>query len=707
MSAVHVAESAGFCFGVKRAVEISEQSLTNDPKPYMLRKVIHNRAVMDNFIEKGLVVVSDLSEVPDGQSVIISAHGLAKAGYEEMERRNIHCIDTTCPFVRKIHKIVKRQHEADYSILVVGDACHPEVLGIVGWCDNRAHVISDVTALEALFEERPDLRAGPLCLVGQTTLNPTVFEACANFINLECTNRQIFDTICSTTKIRQKEAAALALQCEAMVVIGSQDSSNTQKLYKLCKERSDAVFFVERAAELPPRLCARFASIGVTAGASTPAFIIKEVVNTMTEERTIIMDQEEKTPEQSMEMNFAEQLEQSFKTLNSGDIVTGIVAGIAPNEIHVDLGTKHDGYIPMGEYSYDPEAKPEEQLKVGGEIEVFVVRVNDVEGTIMLSKKKVDSIRGWLELEKSFEEGAIVDGTIIEAIKGGVITLVNGLRVFVPASLAAERYTSDLSTLVGNKVRLRLIELNRQRRRVTGSIKVVLDEERKEKSVKVWSEIETGKSYQGIVKSLTSYGVFVDIGGVDGMVHISELSWGRVRHPGEVVNVGDAIEVYVLSANAETKKISLGCKKSEDNPWAKFEGMHNVNDILDVKVVKLMPFGAFAEILPGVDGLIHISQIADQRIAKPGDVLSVGDEVKVRITNIDKDNQKVNLTIRGLSDVSPEGGEQAAPAPQPEETFAVDVGVVSPGLTEEEAHADLTTLDIELPEPCEGDSSEG
>jgi ribosomal protein S1 len=513
-----------------------------------------------------------------------------------------------------------------------------------------------------------------------------------------------------------------------MVVIGSQGSSNTKQLAGVCNEVCKHVFWIEQAADLPQDICQRFCSVGVTAGASTPAFIIKEVVNTMMDEKNLNQEQQEPTQAQTGELTFAEEFEKSFKTLNSGDVVTGIVAGIAPNEIHVDLGTKHDGYIPISEFSHNPEVNPEDMVKVGDEIEVFVVRVNDVEGTIMLSKKKVDSIRGWIEIEKAYEEGAVLDGTIIEAIKGGVITLVNGLRVFVPASLAAERYTSDLNTLVGQSVRLKIIEINKQRRRVTGSIKVVLDEERKEKSQKIWSEIEEGKTYQGVVKSLTSYGAFVDIGGVDGMVHISELSWGRIRHPGEALSVGDVIEVRVLSANPETKKISLGYKKAEENPWTKFQENYKVNDLVEVRIVKLMPFGAFAEVIPGIDGLIHISQIADQRIAKPGDVLSVDQKVMVRITAVDLENQKVNLTIRGLHETTPEQPEQeqVAPveptpvmkpeeqAPAPEEILPVTADRVMPGLSEEEAHADMTTLQIDVEEPAkptpeatESDAAEG
>ncbi len=360
------------------------------------------------------------------------------------------------------------------------------------------------------------------------------------------------------------------------------------------------------------------------------------------------------------EENFAELLEQSIKTLNTGDKVLGIVTGIGNTEIQVDLGTKHAGYIPYDEVSADPSVKPEDILHVGDEIEVFVVRVNDQEGTVQLSRKKLEGMKVWDDMAVWAEEKTTVEGTITEENKGGLVANVKGIRVFIPASQSGVAKGGDMAAEVGKTVSLKITEVNRARRRVIGSIRAVTSEERKASREKIWAEIEVGKKYQGVVKSLTSYGAFVDIGGVDGMVHVSELSWNRIKTPAEVVKVGDEIEVFVISFDTEKHKISLGYKTAEMNPWNQFMTGYNVGDVVDAKIVKLMTFGAFAEIIPGVDGLIHISQIADRRIGKPEDVLSEGQEVQVKITEVDAENKRISLSIRALL-------ENAEPAEETEE----------------------------------------
>jgi len=348
------------------------------------------------------------------------------------------------------------------------------------------------------------------------------------------------------------------------------------------------------------------------------------------------------------EENFEQMLENSIKTLYTGDKVTGIVTAINSGEINVDLGVKHAGYISINELSDDPNYIADGKIKVGDEIEAFVMRVNDVEGTVQLSKKRLDVIKGWDTIEQAREDRTTVEGTVIEENKGGVVVSVGGVHVFVPASQTGLPKDAEMSQIMKQKVKLRVIEVNRARRRVVGSIRAVAQEERRAKAEQIWAEIEENKVYNGVVKSLTSYGAFVDIGGVDGMIHISELSWNRVRHPSEVVAVGDEVEVYVISFDTEKKKISLGYRKAEDNPWTKFVTNYAIGDVVPVKVLKFMPFGAFAEVLPGVDGLIHISQIANQRINKPDDVLSENEVVNAKITDIDMDRQKISLSIRAV-----------------------------------------------------------
>lgn len=467
----------------------------------------------------------------------------------------------------------------------------------------------------------------------------------------------VFDTICTATWERQNEARELAKQSDAMVVIGGINSSNTKKLAEIC-EKYCPTYLIERAEQLPALHAEK---IGITAGASTPAYIIKEVVHKMATENTSAQ----------AELNFADELEKSFKTLNTGDIVRGTVISITPTEVYVDLGAKSDGFIPVNELSERPDVCPEDVVKVGDEIEVFVVRVNDVEGTIQLSKKKVASIRGWKEIEQAMEENKDLKGHVIEVVNGGMIMVVNGTRVFVPASLANDRFMRDLSPLVGQELPVRIIDMNPRRHKVVGSVKAILMEEKEAKSKELWEGIEIGRKYSGVVKSITSFGAFVDIGGVDGLIHISELSWKRIKHPSEVMKVGDIVDTYIIDFNKETGKISLGYRNPEDDPWKKVEQYH-AGDVISCKVVRLVPFGAFVEVAPNADGLIHISQIADHRIGKPSDVLSVGQEVQAKILEIDPANQKISLSIRALSkSAEAEVSEEASSeAPATEEAAA-------------------------------------
>ena len=505
-------------------------------------------------------------------------------------------------------------------------------------------MFSNVSELTNWLEEDVKNTQIPLSVVSQTTGNKENFDTCVQLIKKLCTNQKIFDTICNTTSIRQKEAAELARTSDAMIVIGGQGSANTHRLAEICREHCDRVFMIETADELEKAKFTPNDIIGITAGASTPAWIIKEVNQTMSEEIKEIIAEGAETEAESFEA----MLEKSIKTLHTGEKVTGIVAAITPTEISVDLGTKHAGYIPVAELSADPTAKVEDIVKVGDEVEAFVMRVNDVEGTVMLSKKRLDSVKSWDVIEELRANKETVEGVVTEENKGGVVVMVKGLRVFVPASQTGVPKDEPMTSLLKEKVKLRITEVNQSRRRVVGSIRAVAYEERKAKADAVWNEIEEGKKYTGVVKSMTSYGAFVDIGGIDGMIHVSEISWSRIKQPSDVLSVGDEIEVYVISFDKEKRKISLGYKTEENNPWTKFTTSVSVGDVVNVKIVKLMPFGAFAEILPGVDGLIHISQIADRRIATPAEVLSEGQEVDVKVTEINEEKHKVSLSIRAI-----------------------------------------------------------
>jgi len=646
---IQVAKSAGFCFGVNRAVELVEKAAQSGGRVCTLGPIIHNRHAVSHFESMGVQVIGTPEEAQYGDTVVIRSHGVTKEVYQRLETRGVRIIDATCPFVKRIHGIVQEAEKEGRIPIIIGTRSHPEVEGIAGWCANPL-IFETPEELENWAKEQQNPSNLPICMVCQTTSTESLWKMCGKIAKKQFTNLKIFDTICKATEFRQSEAAQLSTICQAMVVVGDTHSSNTGRLAMICREHCGRVTLVDNATELNPEFFRGVADVGITAGASTPVWIIKEVNKTMSE----IMN-----AEAVQEESFAELLEQSIKTLNTGDKVTGIVTGIGTTEVQIDLGTKHAGYIPYDEVSADPAVKPEDILKVGDEIEVFVVRVNDQEGTCQLSKKKLDGMRIWDEMTTYCEEKTAVEGVITEENKGGLVATVKGIRVFIPASQSGVAKGGDMAGMVGKTVQLKITEVNRARRRVIGSIRAVSSEARKAAQEKIWNEIQEGAKYHGTVKSLTSYGAFVDIGGVDGMVHVSELSWNRIKNPAEVVKVGDEIDVYVISFDAAKHKISLGYKTAEMNPWAQFLAKYNVGDVVEAKVVKMMTFGAFAEILPGVDGLIHISQIADRRIGKPEDVLSEGQVVQVKITDVDAENKRISLSIRALLENKAEEEEAA------------------------------------------------
>ena len=686
MKQLLVAESAGFCFGVRRSVEMAESVLARFGSCLSYGELIHNDDVVSALQEKGMRVIASPSEAGSGDRVIIRAHGVSRSVIDSLEAAGAEVVDATCPRVKHIHRIVRRAAEEGQYVLVIGMRNHPEVEAICGWC-GACSVIESEEEASAWAQLHPDLVDHPICVVVQTTQTQRFFKNCVNSLKKRCTNLRIFDTMCFATFTRQNEAAELASRCDAMVVIGGKHSANSLHLAQICQEACPNVQFVERAAELDLVKLAGCETVGLTAGASTPSWIIKEVRKAMDElkvEETIAVEEateataaEEKAPEAAPatetpaeEVSFDAMLEESLKSIYNGEKVTGVVTGISGTEVTVDLGMKYTGFIPTTDFT-DAGEKVEDCVKLGDEIEALVVRVNDVEGTAMLSKKRLDNIKFWDDVEAAAENGSVVEGTVTETNKGGVVVNVKGVRVFVPASQTDLPREAELGQLLKNTVKLKITEVNKARKRVVGSIRRAAAAERHAMREELWNTIEVGKRYKGVVKSLTSYGAFVDIGGVDGMVHVSELSWGRIHNPAEVVKVGDELEVYVIGFDKDAHRISLGFKDPEANPWKLFTDQYSVGDVASVKIVKLMQFGAFAEVLPGVDGLIHISQVADHRIAKVDDVLHVGDVVDAKITAIDNENQKISLSIRALlepeapsedADEAEETAEEEAPA---------------------------------------------
>ncbi len=677
-----VAKTAGFCFGVSRAVEMVRELIKSGIPAASLGEPIHNPSFTKEMLSGGMRLISHPSEAKSGETVLIRSHGEGMDTYAALEAVGANIKDATCPFVRKIHKLAASLGSDDL-LLLAGDETHPEVHGIVKNAKCKVFIYKNEKNLKKTLYESDFCEYNSIIVASQTTFSVSEWKKCTELIRQMLPKAEIKDTICNATEERQSEARELASKCDAMIVIGGKNSSNTAKLYEICREKCANTVLVETAEELDPGRYVYMSTIGVTAGASTPLAIIEEVVHRMNEEtKEVILESQEPeavaeekvevaveaAPEVKEEINldemsFAEAVDYMFKTLYTGERVTGRVIGITPTEVQIELNTKHYAFIPMSELSSDSTKSADEIVSIGDELDLIVTRVNDVDGMVTLSKKRVDAMKGYEEIEKAVGTQEPMDGTIIDAVNGGVIAIVNGVRVFIPASRTGIPRDGDLTTLVNTPAKIVILEINPRRRRVIGSIKAGERRTRKELAAKLWEEIEVGKKYTGKVKSLTSYGAFVDIGGVDGMVHVSEMSWERGKKPEDIFAIGDKVEVYVKDFDQERKRISLGYRKEEDNPWNTFTDNFAVGDVIDVTVNRLMSFGAFVAIIPGIDGLIHISQIADRRIEKASDELKIGQQVQAKITSIDTENHKVGLSIRELiaKKSAEEATEEAAP----------------------------------------------
>ena len=673
---VVVAKNAGFCMGVARAtkrVEAAMQDNRSGERIFTLGRLIHNDIYNERLRAGGVEVIDTDRILPLAKEasedapvrVFVRAHGMTadtEALLERCAASNPHFSfeDCTCSYVKKIHRIVSEQSELgrqareagkaseERFLLMLGSAAHPEVVGTLSRFDGDSFVFSSADELRQAIENGLSDR---ICdkvpiLVAQTTHNLGEWEKTKKILENIYTKSIFFDTICSVTESRQKEAADLARECDSIVVIGGRDSSNSAKLYSICKNICADTVWIERAEELQNKIPFTCQKVGIVAGASTPRDIIEEVTNNMSEQIE----------------NFEALLEDSFKTsntLNTGDTVIGTVTAINAGEIQLDLGAKVTGVIKLDQITDDPSQKLDDLFKIGDKVEAFVIRVSDVDGFATLSKKRVDSDKSWKQIVEAYETKENMEGKVVEVVRGGVIVLTANNRVFVPAAHSGVPRDGDLSTLVGQTVTMRIIEV-KDGKKAKGSLRLVQSEERRAKEKLFWESIEEGKEYTGVVKSMTSYGAFVDLGGVDGMVHCTELSWKRIKSPAEVVAIGDVITVYVKSFDVEKKRISLGYKTEASNPWYIFTHQYAVGDVASVKIVSLMPFGAFAEIVDGVDGLIHISHISDKRIGKPADELTLGQVVDAKIIDIDMDNQRVNLSIRALIEEA-KAAEEAMP----------------------------------------------
>ena len=651
-----LSENAGFCPGVRRADNAVRELIKNrksDEIIFTLGPLIHNGVYVSSLEEEGVraLKISELSSIiknnPEKKlTFVIRTHGVSVDDNMylrrlEAENSNVKIVDMTCPSVKRIHDIAVKNTDENSFFILFGSPTHPESVASLSYAKGEKAIISSPGELEKL-----DLQGKLPILCAQTTANLLQFIQIKKTLKKLYTNAIFFDTICSVTENRQYEAIDIAKKSDVMIVIGGRDSSNTEKLYSLCGQVCPKVLWIETAAELLTDFPDSAHCAGITAGASTPDGIIMEVFKAME--------------------NFSQMLEGSLKTLHTGETVTGTVFTIGQNEIKLDLGAKFTGVLTREQITDDPDVKLNEMFKIGDQVDVFVIRVEDGKGIATVSKKRVDADNSWVVLKDAQESGEVIEGKIVSMTRGGVLLSYLGNTVFVPASQTGIARGGDLSVLVGTVQKVRIIEFDVAKKKAIGSIKVILNEEKKAREEAAWAGLEVGAEFVGVVKNLTNYGAFVDIGGVDGMVHNSELSWKKIKHPSQVVSVGQQIKVYIKELDAEKKRISLGYKTQDMDSWYKFTQQYNVGDIVSAKIVSIMPFGAFAEVYDDVDGLIHISRISSQRITNPADVLEVGQVVDVKIIGIDEEKQKISLSIRALLDEA-QAAEEAMPEDMVEE----------------------------------------
>jgi len=657
---IHVAEHGGFCFGVRRAVDMALAQADPQKRVYTLGEIIHNPAVVQMLKEKNVFPVDSIDDLQQGDTLIIRSHGVPPRYYARCEEKQITVIDATCPFVRRIQQIAKRCAQESKQLVVVGEPAHPEVIGICGWAEDRAIVVRNAQECEAVA--LPD----QVCVVAQTTLQQKRFDEVVAALKQKCTKVEVHQSICDTTRARQAEAVELAQKCDVMIVVGGKCSSNTQQLAQLCKIYCQQTVCIEKSSELVLEKIRTNGIIGVVAGASTPDRMIREVVTVMSEQERAnkVKEAVKKPATESMDSDssFAEAFEKTLVRIRNGQIITGTVVQIVDGEVCVNIGYKSDGFIPRSEFSFDPDVNPAEVVKVGDSIEVEVMKVNDGEGNVLLSRKNVEGKKLWEELMEDAETpDKVFNGVGKEVVKGGLIATIKGVRAFVPASQVSIRYVENLNEFVGKPMKLAIVEVDKARKRIVASQKKVLQAEAEVQKKEKWNELTVGSKLQGVVRRITDFGAFVDIGGVDGLVHVTDVAWGRVKHPSDILKIGQEIEVLVLNIDAEKERISLGYKQLQPKPWTMAGEKYPVGSIVEGKVVRIVPFGAFVALEPTIDGLIHISQVSVKRIAKVEDEINIGDMVRCKVLDVNPEAKRISLSRREvILEENPEIAEQLA-----------------------------------------------
>lgn len=680
MKEIKVAEHSGFCFGVKEALKKAEETIAQypDKRVFTVGPIIHNQSVTDDLKKKGIEMLSSLGESQPGDMIIVRSHGEPKSFYEEAERRGIQLVDATCPFVTKIHELVNQAAKEGYHIVIVGDKEHPEVKGISGWCEGKGQVVS-------CLEEAKAVAAHRIFVVAQTTLTAKLFHEIVFYFQQSGKEAVIHDTICHATAQRQKSCMETAIESDLMVIIGSKESSNTRKLYEISKKYCTHTFFVENKEYLPLKEVEKCNRIGVSAGASTPERIIKEVIATMSEVLT-------ETKEENLMQDLMDEIEKSLRLPRNGEIVNGEIIQVSNREIVVNLGCKKDGIIPRDELTLEGDKELTELFKEGDEIQAKVIKTDDGDGNILLSKKKLEVNAHWDEINSALESRTFVNAKVVKEVKGGVIAVYKEVSGFIPLSQLSDKFIEKADEFVGKTLPVKVTRVDQKRNKAVFSHKAYLAEERQKKIEEIWDALSIGDVVDGTVMRFTEYGAFVDIGGLDGLLHISEISWGKLRHPQEALQIGEKVKVKILSMNAEKGKISLGLKQNKPEPWSIIDEKYQVGQVISGKVVQIKDYGAFVELEPGLDGLVHISEIAYKRVTNVSEELTVGQEVNAKILDIDKDRKRISLSIKETLD--PQSNQEDDSAA--DQADAVQEEVVEAAPLEESAVEETAPVEEEV-----------
>ncbi|MEG1810073.1 MAG: bifunctional 4-hydroxy-3-methylbut-2-enyl diphosphate reductase/30S ribosomal protein S1 [Clostridia bacterium] len=664
---IRVADNIGFCFGVERAISMAESCADGAKIVYTLGELIHNDEVIKELRDKHIIPAEKIDDIPCGSTVVIRSHGIGKSAYGQCDVRGFNIVDATCPFVKKIHGIVNEHYNNGYSIVILGEPSHPEVMGIAGWCDNTAAFVQ--TAEDAREYECD----GRVCLVSQTTFSSELFDRISSVVLSKYNDAKIFNTLCNTTRARQKEAGQLSGECTQMIVVGNRNSSNTEKLAAACRENCKNIQLISKVSELSLDKLHSNDIIGIVGGASTPNWIIREVITGMSElEMTMAGNPEEEKcevateatatveepaaaisaadtaePVENADPNFEEAFEKTLVRIRNGQVLTGSVVQIVDGEVCVNIGYKSDGFIPRSEFSSDTDVNPADVVKIGDEIEVEVLKVNDGEGNVLLSHKNVESKKMWdtLMADDNIQD-RIFDAVGREVVKGGLIASIEGVRAFVPASQLSTKYVENIGEFVGKELKLKVIEVDKSRKRIVASHKAVMQAEAEDAKKLIWGQLVVGSKINGVVRRLTDFGAFVDIGGIDGLVHVTDVAWGRVKHPSDVLTIGQEIEVLIRDVDVERQRVSLGYKQLQPKPWTLADQKYPVGVVVEGKVVRIVPFGAFVALEPTIDGLIHISQVGVRRIEKVEDEINVGDIVRCKVLDVNPEAKRISLSRR-------------------------------------------------------------